>query len=703
MQQPPGSIALLVGTSAYDDDSLPALPQVESNVARLKSCLTDSRIGGWHPDDVHIVLNANDESVVGEKLEEAAQAATGTLLIYIAGHGLIGRRRELYLAVKRSRLERPGYLSLPAATIRSAVAESPAHLKLIIADCCYSGRFLADYMGSSEQLVADQLDTQGSLTLVSCAADVPALAPTGEAFTAFTGELISVLESGDPEQPSELSLRAIFSRVRNRLRSRGFPEPRMVATECAADAPFARNLAYRLGGLIRSSQRSSRVTSHLAHNLDTSNVNHTPSGSIERFLEAFTGSSEWALDRYNMKADLGQLPGSLVGMVERCLATAAENERRGIQPPPDSDRLAIDAVETILISHPEASNLRFQLAKFLGASRDYDGAVVQISKLASNAGRLRTSHLMFAAEMLMNLCQFDDTHKLLSVTIGALTAERANGGLVGPITEDDICSEMVIARSFDLLWIPNYRGNRHAVLRNAETLLPYARELGRRFTAGILHRIGRAEHEIAFENRDRPLLEKSLTTLETARAAAGSTANPHAYMAEYYTRKALDLPGAEHAWRIATEQFQGWPESMLAHQWLAVGRRARRETPLAAVESLQAALEVWASHPYPSGACDAMIELGLVHSEFGSRKAHLIALKYFATASVISSRLGLLQQDKAQKYLDRCGLQLNVDSAKIGLLLNDAASQWPVLFASHGLHSEKHAGLLSIIEPSTSA
>lgn len=410
------SKAVLIGTSTYNDDQLPDIPQVHRNLSRLRRCLIDPRIGGWGNSDIKVVHNPADESIIGKELEQAASSATGMLLVYIAGHGLIDRRRELHLAVKKTSSSRPEYLSLPSATIRAVMAESVARTKVLIADCCYSGRLISGHLGASQDILVNQLEAHGSVTLASCAGDLVSLAPAHSQFTAFTGELIDILETGDVAESSELTLQAVYLVIRGRLRARGFPEPRMLASESSAMAPIVHNVAY---GKVAPSRPYLTFPAGLP---DAASVKYSSSSdpAVRAFLETFgTATSDLPLPNTS-PVSMRQITG-----VEQALAIAIESEKRGQQLPIGAGTLAIDAVGSVLQESPNAVGLRYMLAQFLGGYRDYRGAVDQISLMFEATGSIGTKHLSFAAEMLMNLSELQDAQALGS--FDQATERRVNG------------------------------------------------------------------------------------------------------------------------------------------------------------------------------------------------------------------------------------------------------------------------------------
>ncbi len=104
------------------------------------------------------------------------------------------------------------------------MADSPATKKVVILDCCFSGRALADLAGD-EETIAGQVGIEGVYTLTATPRNAVALAPPGERYTAFTGALLDLLCGGIPGGPELLTFAAIFPRLKRTLISRQLPQP----------------------------------------------------------------------------------------------------------------------------------------------------------------------------------------------------------------------------------------------------------------------------------------------------------------------------------------------------------------------------------------------------------------------------------------------------------------------------------------------
>jgi hypothetical protein len=101
--------------------------------------------------------------------------------------------------------------------------------------------------------LADFVTTRssGGYLLASTAPEELALAPTGERYTAFTGELIRLLREGDPAGPPELTLDHLYRCLERVLPEQGRPRPRRYAAGRTGELALAPNPAYQPPALRR--------------------------------------------------------------------------------------------------------------------------------------------------------------------------------------------------------------------------------------------------------------------------------------------------------------------------------------------------------------------------------------------------------------------------------------------------------------------
>lgn len=242
------SRALLIGVGKFADEQLPVLSSVRNNLTGLAEVLT-SPWGAELPDTHCTVLSdPADMGTVGDHLMQIADQAQDLLLVYYAGHGLIDPRGELHLALPTTRQDRVHWTAMPFSHLRRDIANSAASNRVLILDCCFSGRAI-EAMADSRSVVSGQIEITGTYTLTATSANTLAHAPRGARYTAFTGALLDLLRVGIPEGPELLTLDIIYSQLLRNLAANGSPRPERQGTLTAGFLALGRNRAAVATGL----------------------------------------------------------------------------------------------------------------------------------------------------------------------------------------------------------------------------------------------------------------------------------------------------------------------------------------------------------------------------------------------------------------------------------------------------------------------
>ncbi|MFC6081547.1 caspase family protein [Sphaerisporangium aureirubrum] len=245
LADPVRSRAVLIGTANYQSPQMPGLPAVRNNVASLQRVLTDPRLGALHPSSCRTIVDPHDFRELYRFTRAAAMEAQDTLLVYYAGHGLIGpRRHELYLSLTDTDPDDLRITALDFEMLREIIRSSPAVNRVLILDCCYSGRAAVPAMAGEEGAVLGQIDISGTYTLTSSPANRPSTAPWDETYTTFTGALLTLLTEGLPQGPELLSLGHIYRALRHSLITAGHPTPSQLGTDTTDSLALTRNAAH---------------------------------------------------------------------------------------------------------------------------------------------------------------------------------------------------------------------------------------------------------------------------------------------------------------------------------------------------------------------------------------------------------------------------------------------------------------------------
>ncbi|MEU2158726.1 SAV_2336 N-terminal domain-related protein [Streptomyces sp. NPDC019396] len=232
------SNAVLVGVGAYHH--LDQLPTVLAGVHDLAALLSDPLAGAFADEQTTVLADPMSPGEVLEAVGRAVDSAQHTLLVYFAGHSLLDPQSgELMLAVGETRAEHP-YSALAYGHLRRLLLQSRARYKVVILDCCYSGRAVLGNVRPDATVIKTDVGTG----FVMAASSAAALAPAGDRYTAFTGELIHVLRNGLAQGPELITAELLYHEVTQRLQERAYPRPQATSRDQAGMAPLALNRAH---------------------------------------------------------------------------------------------------------------------------------------------------------------------------------------------------------------------------------------------------------------------------------------------------------------------------------------------------------------------------------------------------------------------------------------------------------------------------
>ncbi|MFI6701386.1 caspase family protein [Streptomyces sp. NPDC050509] len=240
LPDPAASRAVLIGTAAYRH--LPALSAVEANITDLAAVLCDATVWGLPEQHCVTVTDPQSASAMLDPVHQAAEQALDTLVVYFAGHGMRdSESADLYLGLVGSR-ENTGYTAVAYQHVRTALRSARARRKIVVLDCCFSGR-AARTLAAGDEVLAAQAAVDGAFVLTASPRDRVALAPDGERHTAFTGEMLTLLRDGIEDGPELIDLDTLHRVLEERLRAKNRPLPQRSQENGVGRLPLARNRA----------------------------------------------------------------------------------------------------------------------------------------------------------------------------------------------------------------------------------------------------------------------------------------------------------------------------------------------------------------------------------------------------------------------------------------------------------------------------
>ena len=251
---PNASRVVLIGTGRYESQQLPDISAVRNNLSALAEALRSPRVWGLPHGSCVVIADPSTNVEMLDPVAVAAQEATDALILYYTGHGLVDSKRgDLHLALTTTN---PGrmYSAVPYSNVRDLLLDSRAARRIVILDCCYSGRAIGA-LADPATTVVDEASAEGTYILAAAAENKIALAPPGEPFTAFTGELLGVFQQGIPGKGELLDLDTIYGHVLSSMRERARPLPQKRDRNTAGLISLVRNQAHPTVAEAQQAQR----------------------------------------------------------------------------------------------------------------------------------------------------------------------------------------------------------------------------------------------------------------------------------------------------------------------------------------------------------------------------------------------------------------------------------------------------------------
>ena len=90
---------MLIGVSAYENAEFPPIRAARNSLQAMRSLLTDPALCGWAPQQITVIADPASASDLADRIADLAETATGVLLLYYVGHGVLSARGELCLTV----------------------------------------------------------------------------------------------------------------------------------------------------------------------------------------------------------------------------------------------------------------------------------------------------------------------------------------------------------------------------------------------------------------------------------------------------------------------------------------------------------------------------------------------------------------------------------------------------------------------------
>jgi hypothetical protein len=216
--------ALIVATGTYQDPKLRQLRAPAADADLLALVLRDPSIGDF---EVDIAVDENEASL-RRRLARffAAASRDDVLLAHFSCHGVKDAQGALYLATSDTEMDLLEATAIPAPWLDEQLTRSPSRRKLLLLDCCFSGKFPFDAVARSGESVDVHERFEGRGRAVITASNAMEYAYEGDHLSGsgkpsyFTSALIEALQTGeaDRDQDSWISVDELYDYIFDRVK-----------------------------------------------------------------------------------------------------------------------------------------------------------------------------------------------------------------------------------------------------------------------------------------------------------------------------------------------------------------------------------------------------------------------------------------------------------------------------------------------------
>jgi len=245
---PNNTQAILIGASEFD--FFPNLPNVQDNLVELRRLLIE--VVGIDRNKICLMLDKEHSSEITSKIIDIIPNASDTIIVYYAGHG-IPYFKELYLATKKTQPKEPEYTgAMPSKKLVNLVIKKARVKNIIfIIDCCFSARAQVEVDNRGKQV----------FFITAAPSNEPAKdeSPDEAYHTAFTHELLTILEQGIKNAGEILTLQEIINHLKKQLTDKDLPEPQFSAYGSPDKLGICQNRAYQHIVLTQNSRDISKT------------------------------------------------------------------------------------------------------------------------------------------------------------------------------------------------------------------------------------------------------------------------------------------------------------------------------------------------------------------------------------------------------------------------------------------------------------
>jgi len=236
---PNNTQAILIGASKFDfasDAGFQDLSGVKTNLSKLNLLLIE--VVGIGKDSIHMMLDMDHSNAITSEIMDIVPKVSDTIIVYYAGHG-VKHQKKLYLATKKTRFNKPQRTGAIESNdlVSLVIEETKANNIIFIIDCCFSA------------MAKEEVDSRGKkvffITAASSTKTAKDESPADANYTAFTRELLVILENGIENAGEFLTFQNIANHLIKQLKDKGLPEPQLSTHGSPDELGICKNQAYQ--------------------------------------------------------------------------------------------------------------------------------------------------------------------------------------------------------------------------------------------------------------------------------------------------------------------------------------------------------------------------------------------------------------------------------------------------------------------------
>ncbi len=240
---------LIIGNGKFEDDQISEIPNISVNNKELVDLFSNDLLFPGIESEKIISLENKKSREITRSLTNFTENASekDCIVIYLSGHGIVSTVDfKLYFPAKDTGSKFIDDEGISIESLKSRLRSSRATSKILVLDCCFSGRAIDGTMSSdivSQTITTNVLESvSGTYIMTSACQDRPSLYdPKNKNIpTNFTSKFISSIRDGIDNQKDSLEIGDIFNAIKSLVKTG--PTPQASSLNDADKIPLGRNL-----------------------------------------------------------------------------------------------------------------------------------------------------------------------------------------------------------------------------------------------------------------------------------------------------------------------------------------------------------------------------------------------------------------------------------------------------------------------------